>query len=246
MKKIAMVLLGGMMYSTYTAAANITLIADPKVLSIPVMDTHEPMVNLLQQTTIAYGPSPEIANNMDYTYLRKTVYEKLKEAQQHLPKGLHFCLYEGYRSMALQKMLFDKQYQAVKKSHPDWSSSALFAETTKLISPVINEDGSTNVPPHSTGGAIDVYLLDAKGQPIDMGIHPKDWMQDEGGVLSLTASKQISSTAQINRKIMSDALTSVGFINYPTEYWHWSYGDRYWAYMTDHQHTLYGQYIRVK
>ena len=244
MRTVIMVILGGLMYSAYTVAANVTLIADPKVLSIPVQDSNEPMVNLVHQTVVAYGPSPEIPNNTDYTYLRQTVYEKLKKAEHRLPKGLHFCLYEGYRSIALQKMLFDKRSEKVKKNHPDWPSSALFAETTKLVSPVINEDGSDNIPPHSTGGALDVYLINDQGEPVDMGIHPKDWMQDEGGVLSQTASNQISINAQKNRQIMSEALALEGFINYPTEYWHWSYGDRYWAYMTQHKHTLYGQYDR--
>ncbi len=36
-----------------------------------------------------------------------------------------------------------------------------------------------------------MYLLDDDGKPVDMGIHPKDWMQDKGGVLSLTASQHI-------------------------------------------------------
>jgi D-alanyl-D-alanine dipeptidase len=27
-----------------------------------------------------------------------------------------------------------------------------------------------------------------------------------------------------------DALTGAGLVNYPTEWWHWSFGDRYWAY----------------
>ena len=52
-----------------------------------------------------------------------------------------------------------------------------------------------------------------------MNIHPKDWMQDDGS-LSLTLSKDIFSDAQQNRKIMHDALSSVGFVNYLTEYWH--------------------------
>jgi zinc D-Ala-D-Ala dipeptidase len=29
-------------------------------------------------------------------------------------------------------------------------------------------------------------------------------------------------------------------VNYPTEWWHWSYGDRYWAVMTDAPAALYG------
>jgi zinc D-Ala-D-Ala dipeptidase len=67
---------------------------------------------------------------------------------------------------------------------------------------------------------------------MDMGIHPKDWMQDLDGAISQTNSNKISKKARQHRRIMSKALSSVGFINYPTEYWHWSFGDRYWAYHT--------------
>jgi hypothetical protein len=32
----------------------------------------------------------------------------------------------------------------------------------------------------------------------------------------------------------------VGFVNYPTEWWHWSYGDRYWALATGAPAACYG------
>lgn len=243
--KLTSFLLGiGVANMGYTVPDTITLIADPKILAIPIGHSDEPLVDLKQQTILQYGPSPEIPNNQDYTFMRQTVYQKLVAAQKRLPPGYHFCLYEGYRSMSLQKMLFDTHYKDVAKSHPNWTATELFAETTKLVSPVINQDGSPNIPPHSTGAAIDVYLLDDQGNPMDMGIHPKDWMADEGGVLSLTASKIIPPIAKKNRQIMSDVLSAEGFINYPTEYWHWSYGDRYWAFMTDQPQALYDQISR--
>ncbi len=224
-----------------TASAAITLIADPEVLAIPVGQSSEPLVDLTQQTVIAYGPSPEIPDNKDYVFLRQTVYDKLVAAQQQLPPGYHFCLYEGYRSMALQKMIFDQHFANTQARYPQKTSDELFQETIKLVSPVINQDGSDNIPPHATGSAIDVYLIDDRGSPLEMGIHPKDWMQDEGGVLSLTASTLISPAATKNRHIMSAVLSAVGFVNYPTEYWHWSYGDRYWAFVTQQPQSIYGQ-----
>lgn len=231
------------MFTVFAAIPNITLISDPKVLAIPIHDNQDTWVDLTKQNAIVYGPSPEVPNNKDYTYLRKTVYEKLIESQRKLPKGLRFCLYEGYRSLVLQKMIFEKQFNNVKKRHPDGSPHQLFIETTKLVSPVVNPDHSYNVPPHSTGGAIDVYLINDEEKPVDMGIHPKDWMQDADGVLSLTASEHISPVAKKNRQIMSDALSAVGFVNYPTEYWHWSYGDRYWAYITGNHQAIYGNTV---
>jgi zinc D-Ala-D-Ala dipeptidase len=231
------------MLSEYAEAKEIVLIADSRVLAIDIEDNREPMINLRNQKEIALGPSPEIPNNQDYTLVRKTVYEKLKQAQSYLPQHLHFCLYEGYRSLSLQKFLFEKRYEKVKSQHPDWSADQIFVESTKLVSPVVNQDGSANIPPHSTGGAIDIYLINDKGEYVDMGIHPKDWMEDFDGSISVTASRFISPEAEQNRKIMSQALSTVDFVNYPTEYWHWSYGDRYWAYQKKQSNAIYGSYL---
>ena len=42
------------------------------------------------------------------------------------------------------------------------------------------------------------------------------------------------------RRELVRALTSAGLVNYPTEWWHWSYGDRYWAHVTGSPHALFG------
>jgi D-alanyl-D-alanine dipeptidase len=230
---------GGFMLQGYTEQ-NVMLLADPQVVSIPIVENREPFVDLKNQTVIAYGPSPEVPNNTDYTNVRQTVYEKLIKAQSVLPEGLKLCLYEGYRSLSLQEKLFKSRYLKVQNLHPEWSHDQIFEETTKLVSPVINRDGSKNIPPHATGGAIDVYLINETGKLVDMGIQIKDWMEDTDGSLSRTSSSHISAKAQHYRNIMSKALSTIGFINYPTEYWHWSYGDRYWAYQTGRSHAIYG------
>jgi len=222
------------------AEQKVILIADPKVLAIPIQENNEPLIDLRNQNVLAFGPSPEVPNNTDYTKMRKSVYDKLLVAQYTLPDGIKFRLYEAYRSLKLQKTLFQNRYSIVQQANPDWTHEAIFIETTKLVSPVINLDGSTNVPPHSTGAAIDICLIDVNGQCLDMGIALEDWIKDLDGSFSMTNSTKISEAAQQNRKIMSAALEAVGFVNYPTEYWHWSYGDRYWAYNKHEPHAIYG------
>jgi D-alanyl-D-alanine dipeptidase len=241
MVKFISVLFIGIFMSINSAGANV-LITDTKIISIPIRENHDPMIDLKDHPGLVYGPSPEIPNNTDYTKMRKTVYEKILEAQRLLPKGLHFCLYEGYRSLTLQKMLFDNRFEKIQKLHPSWTDAQVFLESTRLVSPVMHQDGTKNIPPHSTGGAFDIYLLDENNQAIDMGIHPKDWMDDNDGSISLTASTKISKTAQENRKIMSAALSAVGFANYTAEYWHWSYGDRYWAHQLGKAEAVYDSY----
>ncbi len=50
----------------------------------------------------------------------------------------------------------------------------------------------------------------------------------------------ISTDARANRGLLATALTAAGLVNYPTEWWHWSYGDRYWAHVTGASQACYG------
>jgi D-alanyl-D-alanine dipeptidase len=40
--------------------------------------------------------------------------------------------------------------------------------------------------------------------------------------------------------MLAGALAGAGLVNYPTEWWHWSYGDRYWALLTGADSAHYG------
>lgn len=214
-------------------------IAAPEVLAIPILECGEKMVDARLLGGIAIGPSPEIPDNMDYTWMRESIYQKLINAQKLLPVGLRFCLYEAYRSLALQKMLFDTRYAHYQNTQ-SWDLEYCFHETCKIVSPVINLDGTPNVPPHSTGAAVDVYLIDEEGNTVDMGMSVDGWVTDDAHNKIQTDSTKISPQAHEMRHIMGEALLTEGFINYPYEYWHWSYGDRYGAYISGAPHALYG------
>jgi D-alanyl-D-alanine dipeptidase len=240
MKKLLLLVLGFIIMLNCYAEEKIVLIADPKVLAVPIHENHEPMVDLVNQNEISFGPPPLLPDNTNYTKVRKTIYDKLKQAQAMLPDGLKFRLYEGYRSLELQQKIFQERYASLLKENPKLTHQQVFIESTKFVSPVTNLDGSKNIPPHSTGAAIDIYLIDKGGKVVDMGIHLDDTYNDLKGIYCKTDSQAISEKAKEYRKIMGKALQAVGFVNYPTEYWHWSYGDRYWAYQTHQKFAIYG------
>ncbi len=50
----------------------------------------------------------------------------------------------------------------------------------------------------------------------------------------------VPEPARYNRDLLAAAMDAAGFINYPAEWWHWSYGDRYWAFQTSRDTALYG------
>jgi D-alanyl-D-alanine dipeptidase len=55
-----------------------------------------------------------------------------------------------------------------------------------------------------------------------------------------TDASNISAEARAYRNLFGQVLRAVGFVNYPTEWWHWSYGERYWAFMTGSAYAIYG------
>lgn len=55
-----------------------------------------------------------------------------------------------------------------------------------------------------------------------------------------TDAGNITAEAGAHRTVLGKALGAAGLVNYPTEWWHWSYGDRYWALTTGAPAALYG------
>lgn len=53
-------------------------------------------------------------------------------------------------------------------------------------------------------------------------------------------AKNIPFRAKALRAILRGAMEGAGFVNYPPEWWHWSYGDRYWAVVAGEDCAVYG------
>jgi len=64
------------------------------------------------------------------------------------------------------------------------------------------------------------------GTEYDLGTQVNDDPEQSDGAC-YTAAPCISADAQAHREILATALELAGLVNYPTEWWHWSYGDRY-------------------
>ncbi|MER5457958.1 M15 family metallopeptidase [Micromonospora sp. NPDC002389] len=207
------------------------LLCDPRVAAVPGADDGEPLVDLRGIPELRLdgrAADPEGA----YARLRKGVAERLLAAQDALPDGLRLLVIEGYRPYRVQLEIFSGYHDELRRAHPDWSPERVYEETTKFVSPV-------EVAPHSTGGAVDLTLCTADGVEVDMGT-AVDATPEASGNACFTAAPTIGEAARRNRRILVDALTGAGMVNYPTEWWHWSYGDRYWALLTGAPHTCYG------
>lgn len=216
-----------------------SVINEKEVNNIPIDESNEPLIDLKEQNELAYGPPPDrLITHDDYTKIRKTVYEKLCQAQQELPDGWKFRVYEGLRSLNAQKTLFDSLYNSLQSKTPSLSEEELFQKTSLLVAPVNFFDGTRNTPPHSTGGAVDLEIINKNGHIVDFGMEIQDWHKVAPEICQ-TFSQNISAEATKNRKTLLDIMYKQDFVNYPQEWWHFSYGDRFWAYLTDRKKAFY-------
>lgn len=173
-----------------------------------------------------------------HVFVRKTIAEMLNKAQSYLPPGYYLLIRWGYRSLPLQRRAYRRVFERTKKAHPDWPFNLLRRATNRYVHP---PDAKTP-PPHSTGAAVDLTIAGPDHKALDM-MSPfkltKEGFWPEPAAFA-TACEKISNDAKRNRQILIKALTKVGLTNYPSEWWHWSYGDSGWAWRSGKSQAIYG------
>ena len=207
------------------------LLSDPRVAAVPSRDDGDPLVDVRDVPELMLDGRAADAEGA-YARLRSEVVSRLVDAQSKLPEGVRLLVVEGYRPYAAQQAIFTGYQGELRRLHPGWGEDRLYVEASKFVSPV-------EVAPHSTGGAVDLTLCTSAGVELDMGT-AIDATPVESDDACFTAAANIGAEARENRRVLIDALTAVGMVNYPTEWWHWSYGDRYWALITGAAQTRYG------
>ncbi len=195
--------------------------------NIPIKENGEKLVDITGDKTIRFSSELKQRKNV---YLRKTVYDKIKQAQKILPDNHFFKIYSAFRSHDEQVLLWNKNYQKIKNANPDLSEQEIIIKTKAVCA-----DPRFGFGGHQTGGAIDISLCDKNGKDYDMGTN-----YQETNNKTCTKSKHLTPKQKYNRKILKTALENIGFKNYPGEWWHFCYGDRMWAAYSKKSIALYG------
>jgi len=223
---------------TVRSLQKITTINSPEITRIPDRDNGEIMVPLfdLDRICLPSGTNRVIEGIEDSQNMvaRVGVRERLVAATSVLPEGYGLVLIEGYRTYEHQKQLFDKKVEKLQEIYPN-------LEDAKRKANIFVSDPDI-CSPHVTGGAVDVGLV----RIIDGKADSKKWEyidvgnQFEYDEKAATDCKDLTDEQRKNRQILTDAMTQAGFVNYPKEWWHWSYGDKLWAYLTQEDYAIYG------
>ena len=162
--------------------------------------------------------------------IRKEVCNKVISAQKKLHSGYRFMIYEAFRPRGRQVELWNNILAQLKREHPDWDDKRRAAEASDKY--VANPYGFGSG--HQAGAAIDITLCSASGQEFFMGT-----AIDEFNAKTQTDCATIKKEEAGMRILLRQALESEGLINYPDEWWHFSYGDRLWAEATGRVEAFY-------
>lgn len=194
---------------------------------VPIRESGQPMVDV-------QSIAPDIKVRQVPVYARKTVAEMLREAQCLLPEGYSLFIRTVHRSLQFQETMYRKYYGQLAEKHQDWGPSQLRREVNKFLAP----PDAKHPPGHTTGGAVDLTIMDPEGKELDMTstIRPVE----NANITFATYSKLVTPRAAKNRQWLVDIMLDVGFSNFPGEWWHYSYGDSAWAVRVNAPEAIYG------
>ncbi|MDE5089483.1 MAG: M15 family metallopeptidase, partial [Trichodesmium sp. St15_bin1_1] len=167
--------------------------------------------------------------------------------------GWQIQIFDAYRPIIVQQFMVDYTYAETVKAHglkleSPSLSQAKRQEILELVYQfwaVPNQDPTTP-PPHSTGAAIDITLVDGNGKTIDMGspideLSPRSYPNH-----FLDHQNKEAQKYHQHRKLLAEIMLFAGFKQHPQEWWHFSLGDQMWAWLTNSGGKVVAKYGRVE
>ena len=174
-------------------------------------------------------------------YVRKSVAEMLVKAKELLPDGYTFAVLDAWRPYEVQLHLFNTYKNDLVRKNPELLKLPEEELIKKVCEFVSYPDKSKRLSfVHSSGGAVDLTIIDENGNPLDMGTAFDDftdkaytsWFEENCG----------DETVIKNRRLLYNVMTSVGFTNYPAEWWHYDFGDVFWAFYSGENAVFASEY----
>jgi D-alanyl-D-alanine dipeptidase len=162
--------------------------------------------------------------------VRKSVKEKLIQANNYF-KWLWYelLLKIWYRPLEVQKKLFEKIYKYFTKKYSFLTEKEIYDKTIEFIA-----DPTKYIAPHTTGWAIDLILIDLKWNEVDMWCKV-NYIWEKANMTTTS----ITEKQKKNRELLALWMANFWFANLASEWWHFSYGDPYWAYFYWEKKSLY-------
>lgn len=202
--------------------------------AVEIRDNGEPLVDFLElcdSPKLLMAPKHPVFELPRVHLLRESVARMICQAANALPEGLRLQVIEGYRPLQTQRFMYRHALEEARKRFPDWNETQTAREAGRYSAP---PDAKTP-PPHTTGGAVDLEIVDESGQRLDF-FSPFEITDVDHAAMD---ARGISEQARRNRDLLKRVLEPTGLTNYVDEWWHWSYGDNGWALRMNAPFALY-------
>lgn len=224
------------------------LIQDARVKQIPIAETDEklvdineenhPLVQMLPMPSFPFA-SPEMNAGFQCSSLvRKSLFERLVALAENVNKfrpGTIVKIFEGLRTCEIQKALLEALIITGGATSPTMPRDEIRKLAEKYV-PVTD-----SVPVHSTGGCVALRLFDKNSETfLDMGKFGYVWFEKLENNEANTFSANLTPEQKANRGLLLTCAGMAGLVNYPYEWWHFSFGDRYFCYYTNNPKAIYG------
>lgn len=156
--------------------------------------------------------------------LRGEVHERLQRAAASLPPDHAVLVLDAFRTQSAQLALWNRRLAELARSHPGLAPAALSELCRRDVADPVNAPSG-----HQSGAAVDVTLL-CDGRQLDMGSAYGDFSaRGMANDLVCTDAPGLTPGQRANRDTLCRTMAVGGFVNYPQEWWHFSWGDRLWA-----------------
>jgi D-alanyl-D-alanine dipeptidase len=169
-------------------------------------------------------------------YARETVINMLLKAQSLLPRGLKLKVYDAYRPIVVQTNLWNMYRQKVQDDNPNLNDEELDFKTSFFVSKPSVDIYKPSL--HNTGGAVDVTICTFDGYALNMGTLFDDFTNRAW--TNHFESYESNIEVRNNRRLLYNVMIEAGFTNLPSEWWHYDYGDKFWAYFTGNKAKYLG------
>ncbi len=159
-------------------------------------------------------------------WVRRGLADRLVRAAASLPDGVVLRVWDGWRSIETQAALFAAYVADLALQYPDLSRPELEQVARPYVTPP--DPGHHAPPPHLTGGAVDLTLATAGGMELDLGTGFDAFVPEAGAA----ALEGIDMPARAHRRLLFHALAAQGLTAYVEEWWHFDFGNQFWAAVT--------------
>lgn len=177
-------------------------------------------------------------------FLRQRLANKLLDIQQAVltPKGLRWIIYDGYRDRSVQANIYQYYWKKFSKEKPSITQEQM----KELVGVYVTVPESlSRIPPHATGGSVDLGLYDIKNSCI-VGLGT-DF--DEFTPVARNAyfeQDREDVTIRDWRRFLSAVLIEKGVTSDPDEFFHKDYGNQKWAVHTHQPQAYYGEIVECR